>query len=282
LNWNLLMYAQYWNLETNPFENDFNPAFFFPSRTHQAALLKLQYLIASNKGCGLLIGDTGAGKSFVTKMLARELDQRFAPFVHVHFPVMTAAELIGYLACQLGADNNIESHGFHVVLRSFENALRSHTAANRHPVIVIDEAHLIDEHEVFQAIQLLLNFRDETPFTLLLCGHRGLISRISRVRELDERIAIKSILQPLNRNETAEYIQHRLATAGLKGEVFDAAALNEIHELSTGTPRKINRIADLALLMGFADSSTQLTSRDIDGVADEMGIGVGDSTLRAV
>ena len=102
------MYAQHWNLETNPFENDFDSAFFFPSRTHQAALLKLRYLVAGNKGCGLLIGDTGAGKSFVTKMLSRDLDKQFAPFVHVHFPVMSAAELVGYLAAQLSGDDPIE------------------------------------------------------------------------------------------------------------------------------------------------------------------------------
>lgn len=277
------MYAQHWNLETNPFENDFDSAFFFPSRTHQAALLKLRYLVAGNKGCGLLIGDTGAGKSFVTKMLSRDLDKQFAPFVHVHFPVMSAAELVRYLAAQLSGDDPIEEkNGFHHVLQGFERALQFHARANRHPVIVIDEAHLIDQHEVFQAIQLLLNFREETPFTILLCGHRGLISRISRIRELDERIGIKSIIQPLTREESAAYVRYRLNAAGVKGEIFDAAALNEIHELSTGVPRKINRIADLALLVGFADGMTQVTGRDIDGVADELGVGLGDSALRVV
>jgi general secretion pathway protein A len=276
------MYAQYWNLESPPFENDFNPAFFFASRTHQGALLKLRYLIDGNKGCGLLVGGTGAGKSFVTRILVQELDERFAPLVHVHFPIMTAAELVGYLAAELGGDDQIdEKSGFDHIIRSFRNTLRIHTQHGRHPIIVIDEAHLIESQEVFRAIQLLLNFREETPFTLILSGHRGLLSRVSRIRELHERINVKSVIQPLSREETTQYIEHRLSAAGLKTEVFDTPALNEIHELSRGEPRQINRIADLAMLVGFADGIGQVTAEHIDGVADEIGVGFGDSSLRA-
>ena len=67
------MYSQYWNLHCQPFENDADPTFFFRSRTHQAALLKLKYLIDANKGCGLLVGSSGAGKSYVTRLLIEEL-----------------------------------------------------------------------------------------------------------------------------------------------------------------------------------------------------------------
>jgi type II secretory pathway predicted ATPase ExeA len=274
------MYAQYWNLESPPFENDFNSTFFFASRTHQGALLKLRYLIDGNKGCGLLVGGTGAGKSFVTRMLKQDLDNRFTPFVHVHFPLMTAAELVAYLATELGGEDRSDSTGqFHHVLRSFQDALRNHTQAGRHPVIVIDEAHLIEHHEVFQAIQLLLNFREDTPFTLILSGHRGLLSRISRIRELDERINVKSIIQPLSRDETVQYIEHRLKAAGLKNKIFDAAALNEIHELSGGEPRQINRLADLVMLVGFADGTTHVTAQDVDGIAGEIGVGIGETSL---
>lgn len=274
------MYAQYWNLESTPFENDFSSAFFFPSRTHQAALLKLRYLIDGNKGCGLLVGGTGAGKSFVTRLLAQGLDDRFAPFVHVHFPMMTSVELVSYLAAELGDDGSSNDRGFNYILRSFQNALRNHTQSGRHPIIVIDEAHLIERHDVFQAIQLLLNYRDETPFTLILSGHRGVLSRLTRIRELDERIGVKSIIQTLTREETADYIEHRLTTAGLKGKIFDTAALNEIHELSGGVPRQINRIADLAMLVGFTDGMTRVTAQDIDSVAEEIGVSLGDSALR--
>lgn len=268
------MYAQYWNLGSRPFENDCDASFFYRSRTHQAALLKLRYLMESNKGAGLLVGGTGYGKTYLTKMLVNELDERFGPVIWVHYPFLTASELLAFLAAQVTGDD-IEAARDELaldrVLRQLQSGLALFADEGRHPLIVIDDAHLIEDQRVFQTIQLLLNIRNESPFTLLLCGQRSLLARIEHMPELNERLGVKSLLQSFSRDETAEYIRHRLHVAGLKQPVFDEAALTEIHELSGGVPRRINRIADLALLVGFADGMRQLTAKEIESVADEVG-----------
>jgi len=268
------MYAQYWNLGSRPFENDCDPAFFYRSRTHQAALLKLRYLLDSNKGAGLLVGGTGYGKTYLTKMLISDLNESFGPVVWVHYPFLTAPELLGYLAAQINSEEvepGRDELALDRILRQLQTGLAFHADEGRHPLIVLDDAHLIEDQRVFQTIQLLLNLRGETPFTVLLCGQRSLLARIEHLPELNERLGVKSLIQSFSRDETAEYVRHRLHVAGLKQPVFDEAALTEIHELAGGVPRRVNRIADLALLVGFADGMQQLTAREIESVADEVG-----------
>lgn len=268
------MYAQYWNLGSRPFENDCDPAFFYRSRTHQAALLKLRYLLESNKGAGLLVGGTGYGKTYLTKMLVSELTEPYGPVVWVHYPFMNASELLGYLAAQISGeevDAGRDDLALDRILRQLQSGLAMHADEGRHPLIVLDDAHLIEDQRVFQTLQLLLNLRNEAAFTLLLTGQRSLLARIEHLPELNERLGVKSLIQSFSRDETAEYIRHRLNVAGLKQPVFDEAALTEIHELAGGVPRRVNRIADLALLVGFADGMKQVGAREIESVADEVG-----------
>lgn len=268
------MYAQYWNLGSRPFENDCNADFFYRSRTHQAAILKLRYLLESNKGAGLLVGGTGYGKTYLTKMLVSELAEPFTPVVWVHYPFLNSAELMGYLAAHLSGDDTEAARddlSLDRILSQLQSALGWHASEGRHPLIVIDDAHLIEDQRVFQTLQLILNLRVETPFTLLLCGQRSLLARTEQMPELNERLGVKSLIQSFNRDETAGYIRHRLQVAGLKQPVFDEAALTEIHELAAGVPRRINRLADLALLVGYADGMKQLTVREIESVSEEIG-----------
>lgn len=275
------MYAQYWNLDSKPFECNSDSAFFFRSRTHQAALLKLRYLIDSNKGAAVLCGSTGVGKTYLLRLFKEELqeaDSRFGPFVQLNFPFLTANELVGFLAAELGAEEAIVRNadvGFDTTLRLLESRLAHFREASRHPVIILDEAHLIEDQKVFRTIQLLLNYQADYPFTFLLAGQSSVLSRISRLTELDERIGVKSLIQPFSREETADYVAHRLKVAGVPQSPFVASALEEIHELSGGVPRRINRIADLALLVGFADGMSELTTREVESVADEIGLSVG-------
>lgn len=272
------MYVQHWNLDSPPFENSIDPAFFFRSKTHHAALLKLRYLLDSNKGAGLLCGETGTGKTTVTRLLVRELDERFAPIVHVHYPFLSDTELIAYLAAELGGDEEgLRSDSrLDFTLRQFEARLTFHTEAGRHPLIVIDEAHLIEDHRVLQAIQLLLNYRHDAPFSIILAGQPSLLSKVGRLAELDERIGVRSLIQPLSRQETVEYMRHRLSVCGVTHDVFEPAAFDEVHDLSGGVPRRINRIADLSLLVGYADGLESLTENEVEAVADEIGLAIAD------
>jgi len=272
------MYSQYWQLKRRPFENTLEPEFFFPSQTHQAALLKLRYLIENQKGAGVLVGPTGAGKTFVTHRLANNLGRQIGPWINLVFPQMSADDLLTDVAIRLGGESVVSDRPTPSVfprgaaLRMIERSLDEHASAGRHPVLVIDDTHLIDDPATLQALELLLNFQQppQRAFSLILLGDRLLLSRLARFPRFEERLAVRAMLQTLSPDETARYIQFRLEVSGARTAIFDDEALVEIAELSGGIPRRINRLADLALLVGYADARGELSAADVAAVSDEL------------
>src|SRR5690242_18883501 len=99
------MYEAYWKLRHSPFESNADAGFFYESETHQSALLKLRYLVENRKGGGLLVGGGGFGKSYLLQVLTMTLKDRGGPVIPVLFPQMSAAELMAYIAAELGGNS---------------------------------------------------------------------------------------------------------------------------------------------------------------------------------
>ena len=139
------MYETYWRLKQKPFENAADPRFYYPAESHQAALLKLRYAVENRRGAALLAGPSGSGKTLITAMLRDSLGEAYAPFVHLVFPQMSPAELLGYLADELdGATAAAETPGMHASVRRIDHFLRANAEKGRHAVVAVDEAHLLD------------------------------------------------------------------------------------------------------------------------------------------
>jgi general secretion pathway protein A len=269
------IFATYWGLNRSPFENTSDADFFFRSETHRAALLKMRYVIENRLGAGLLVGGVGVGKTYLAHLLERELPDGTGTMVHLLFPQLNSAELLAYLAVELGADESAVGRGrddLNVTLRQLEQRLRHWTSAGRHPVIIIDDAHLIEDPQVFRTLQLLLNYqqRPDINFSLLLIGEPNLLGPIERMAQLNERLGARGLLKPLSHEETAGYVRHRLETAGRTERIFEDDALAVIFELSGGVPRRINRLCDLALLVGYADELKTLSAAEIEAVGEEL------------
>lgn len=269
------MYESYWELQRKPFENDFDSEFCFPSQSYQSALLKMLYVIEQGQGAGMLVGGVGCGKSYLISQLANELPPQFGPLIHLVFPQMNAEELLAYLAVEMGVSpKSIEGNGSRLdkILKQLETHLSQYVIGGQNPVIVVDEAHTIAEPEVLQALQLLMNFQQhpQKKFSLLLVGERGLLAPVQRLSQLDERISIRCALNPMTREETVGYVEHRLQVAGREKPIFDKSAHSSIFELSGGVPRRINRLCDLSLLVGYAENLTKITGNEIESVSDEL------------
>jgi general secretion pathway protein A len=93
---------------------------------------------------------------------------------------------------------------------------------------------------------------------------------MDRMPALDERLGVKCLMRPFTVEETAGYAAHRLKTAGAKREIIDADAYPTLHELTCGIPRRINRLCDLALLIGFAEERKTLTAAHFESVCQEL------------
>src|SRR4029079_13138603 len=140
--------------------------------------------------------------------------------------------------------------------------LAENAAKGRHAVVVIDEAHLLEGNRTFEALRLLLNFEYNAPpvLTLLLFGQPPLLPLLARMPALEERLAVKCLLRPLTLEETMAYVQHRLSAAGRSQAIFESSALETLFYLTQGNPRRINRLCDLALLIGYAEEQALIGS----------------------
>jgi len=269
------MYEQYWQLETKPFENTSASRFYYPGEAHQGALLKLRYAIENQRGAALLTGVTGLGKTLLAQSLAQQLPERFEPCVHIVFPAMPPEQLLAYIADELTNESPQASTPPPTIeqsVRRIENMLAENTAHNRHAVVMIDEAHLLTDYNSLETMRLLLNFEHagKSSLTLLFIGQPSLLPVLDRTPQLDARMGVKCLMRPFTMEETTGYIAHRLSAASAQREIFTDDAMEAIHETTGGSPRYINRLCDLALLIGFAEEQDKIDAHQIESVGHEL------------
>jgi general secretion pathway protein A len=267
------MYLNYWQLARKPFEPGSDRAAFYPCEAHEAALLKLRYAVENRRGAALLAGPAGVGKTMLVQLFRGELAETFRPQVHLVFPQMSGRDLLVYLAEQLGAPPaDPPRHTIEESVRRLEFLLQQNARQGRHAVVVIDEAHLLEDCGALETLRLLLNFEmaGQPMLTLLFVGQMSLVSAVGRLPSLEERIAVKALVRAFTFEETASYIRHRLQAAAAAREIFTPDALEALHYLGHGTARQINRLGDLALLVGFADKLPRLTAQQIEAVSEEL------------
>ncbi len=144
--------------------------------------------------------------------------------------------------------------------------------AGRDSVVIVDEAQLIDDDAVFEELRLLLNFQTDDRFlvTLLLIGSPELASKVRRLKHLDQRITLRYHLNTLDYAHTANYIAHRLKMAGQAKQLFNEEAMKLIFDFTRGTPREINNLCDVALLVGYSKRVKEIGEKIIAEVIKDM------------
>jgi type II secretory pathway predicted ATPase ExeA len=265
------MYQAYWQLDSRPFEHATGAPFYFAAQSQAGALLKLRYALENRRGAAVLAGESGLGKTLLAEKLLNELDASFLPRVHVVFPAMPVDQLLSYLADQLTGQHAPLTATIDQSVQRIERFLTANAEAGNHAIVVCDEAHLLTRQSL-EGIRLLMNFQhDGKPTaTLLLAGQTGVVLAVRRVPSLDERLAVTCVLTRLSIDETTSYIQHRLKAAGAKRTIFEPSAVQAVHELTHGIPRRINRLCDLALLVGYGEELKSLTADHIESIHQEL------------
>jgi general secretion pathway protein A len=206
-------------------------------------------------------------------MLRSTLADEFAPLVHLVFPQMSADQLLAYLADELtGSANGSPGSDVRTSIRRIEHFLGENTRGGRHAVVVVDEAHLLDDGAVFEAMRMLLNFElaGRPGLTLLLVGQPRILPALDRMPQLEERLGVKCLLRPFSERETGDYVSHRLKLAGAARAIFEPKATPTLQRLTHGVARRINRLADLALLIGYAEGRHTLSASHLEAVSQEL------------
>ena len=246
-----------------PFENTPDPRFLYRSSQHEEALARMFYTIQYKKGAGLLTGVFGCGKTVIAQAILNELNSEKYRYAYISNPLVTSEELLRSITRRLKSitlpDKKTEFSADYF-LELLEKILCDYNREGKEIVVIIDEAHIIEDTKVFEELRLLLNFQLQEKFllTLLLFGQPELNSKVNDYQPLEQRIAIKCHLEPLSFEDTQQYIIHRLSVAGRGSPIFTEEAIQLIYEYSGGVPRRINRLCDISLLAGFGKKAEMI------------------------
>jgi type II secretory pathway predicted ATPase ExeA len=266
------MYLDYWQLEAKPFEPVVDARIMFPGPTHVAAVHKLRYAIENRRPAALLVGAAGVGKTLIWESLSNQLGDSMGKQVHLAFPLLSPREMLAYIATHFGGTISDTLASTDESLRAIEHVLTENHQRGKLAVLVVDEAHLLEDAGLLDPLRLLMNLRHqgEPLFTLLLIGQVSTLSTMERTNNLDERLEMKVLVKPLTSEETTGYIEHRLVSAGATRPLFTPEALETAHQLSGGIPRRINRLCDLALMVGYAAKDAEIDTSQLRAVNDEL------------
>ncbi|MCA9086091.1 MAG: AAA family ATPase [Planctomycetaceae bacterium] len=265
-------YEPYWKLSRKPFSYRAGCNEMFASRTLQSASLRLRYCFDNNASAALLLGVSGVGKTSLLQQL-RDRDERLKPFAHVIFPTLSYNELARVVVAELSDADGNSVDTMDVLMQAAVRAIAAASEQNRHCVVAFDEAHLLSTEALNQVVLPLLNLGESDhriSMTVVLCGQPSLASHVARNAQLRERIAVTATLEGFTEEETRQYIHSRLHFAGATEPIFTDDAIRSVFELSGGNPRRINRLCDMALLVGSADQLESISGPDIEALSCEL------------
>jgi general secretion pathway protein A len=272
------MYKAFYNLKRNPFEITPDPSFLFPTRRHNEALAALYYGVRRHKGFVVLTGEVGTGKTLLLRCLLQLLKQSDdVKYAYVFNGRLTPIEFLQYIAGDLGLQTAGKNKSdlllqlAHYVVRRGEKKLTT--------VLVVDEAHHLST-DILEEIRLLTNLEtsDEKLLQILLVGQPELDEKLDSVdlRQLKQRIALRSHLASLDPTETKGYIERRLQLAGSPepDSIFPEETVAVIHKYSRGIPRLINTICENALVGAYARQQKSVPAEIIEGIASDFRLAV--------
>ncbi len=264
------MYEEFYGLNEKPFSKTPDPRYLFLSRKHREALARLVYAV-EERDLLLLTGEIGCGKTTLSRALMDEMGEKHRIILLTN-PRLTPLEFLRTLAIRLEIEE--PSRTKVELLEQIGKELYRFFQEDICPVLIIDEAQLVPYKETFDEIRLLTNFQldDRNLLSVILVGQPELRKRLAHraYEPLRQRIGMHYNLTPLDREETAEFIDFRIQVAGGKAGVFQEGAIEAIYRHSQGIPRKINHIASLALLEGFGRESRRIGADILDAIAPEL------------
>ena len=275
------MYKTFYSLRRNPFEITPNPFFLFLTKGHTEALATLYYGISRRKGFVVMTGEVGTGKTLLVRSVLQLLKHSNVAYAYVFNSRLSSLEFLQYVAedfglAALGKTKN-------EVLLDLNKYLIARHEKKLTTVLVVDEAHHLSE-EVLEEIRLLTNLEttQEKLLQILLVGQPELDEKLDSfdLRQLKQRIAVRSQLEPLDLQETTSYIQRRLQLAGANsstGDLFPEETIAEVYRHSRGIPRVINTLCENALIGAYARQLRRVPPDIIDEVTADFRLNAADS-----
>ena len=267
------MYTSFFGLNEKPFSITPDPRYLFMSERHGEALAHLVYGVTESGGFMQLTGEVGTGKTTLVRTLLLNRMPANADVAVVLNPQLSVREFLVTVCEELSVPVPEDRGSIKALIDALNHHLLDAHADGRRTILVMDEAQNLAP-DVLEEVRMLTNLETSKQklLQIILIGQPELRDVLARndLRQLAQRITGRYHLEPLSREETAQYIEHRLKVAGALGEVFDNGAKREVFRLSQGVPRLINVICDRALLGAYSSETRRVTRRMVRRAAAEI------------
>jgi general secretion pathway protein A len=263
----------YWSLQERPFETTWDVRFFFQGRDHDEALSRLGFLVGEQTMLfGMLTGEIGCGKTLTRAVFTDRLDRnRFQVAVQEN-SAFTFTELIGLILAQLDPTAADLPQTKLARCERLKKLVEKMHGENRHLVLIFDEAQEMNP-ATLNELKLLSNWNGAgvNYLTIVLVGQPELRGLVAKLPPINQRISLRFHLNPLDHDETGNYLRHRLKIAGHPtGDLFPSEAVELAYQVSKGIPREINRIAKLSLEFAWVKDFQRVEIAAVEAVIRDL------------
>jgi len=267
------MYEKFYGFRESPFNLTPDSRFLFLGHHHREAMATLLYGISERKGFTLLTGEIGSGKTTLCRALVNELEETKTQIALILNSYLSELELLQTINQELAIDSSATTRKG--LIDALNHYLLEQLEGGGNVALVIDEAQNLAD-SVLEQIRLLGNLETEQQklLQIVLVGQPELQTALhgAKLEQLNQRIAVRYHLRPLESDEVEPYIHHRMRIAGLSVPLeFTSKAIDLLYGLTEGVPRKINSLCDRALLAGYVASAYEIDDAIIRTAAMEVG-----------
>jgi type II secretory pathway predicted ATPase ExeA len=242
----------HWGFTAMPFGRSLAPSMLHRHHTHAEAVARITWCIDQH-ALGVICGEVGAGKTVAARAATTALDGSRHAIIYLPNPSVGVRGMLHHIVAALGQQPSFYTAT--LVPQAADALAAEHAERGRTPVVIFDEAHLLDNAQL-EAIRMLTNHDMDSgaPFAAILIGQPTLRQRLRLgvLAALDQRITVRYTLTGMTRTETTDYIGHHTKLAGRTDTLFTDDAITLIHNTSRGYPRAINNLAVNALTAAFA------------------------------
>jgi type II secretory pathway predicted ATPase ExeA len=260
----------HWGFERTPFSKQLAPSMLFGSRAHQEAVARISWLV-SERALGLVTGEVGSGKSVAARAALGALDPSRHTVIYLANPAVGARGMYAQIVAALGGTPRF--HKAALIPQAIAALAAEEAEWGRRVVLCLDEAQLIDD--ALEEIRLLMatEMDSNAAFCCLLIGQPTLRRRVrlGAYAALNQRIALRYVIEGMDRDETGRYISHHLKIAGrADATLFSDDAISLIHQVSRGLPRAVNNLATQALVAAYTAGKSNVDESSARAAATEV------------
>ncbi len=267
------MYLEFFGFKKEPFHITPDPEFLYVSPSHKEALAVINYGVEKRVGFMAILGGAGLGKTTILRTFLERANKEKVKAAFVFNVNVSYKDLLKAIHRELGLD--LVADDVPEMVNHLRDALIEEHKQGRKVVLIIDEAQNMPVHTL-ENLRMLSNLEvsKDNLVQILLVGQSEFEDKLNlpELRQLKQRIAVRTALQPLTPKESLEYIRHRLSVAtGSEGpEVFTQGALRRIVRYSEGIPRKINIVCDNAFITSLGYAKKPVTSEIVKEVIADL------------